>query len=107
MMHARTSNVEAAKLLLKHGAKVKCASSWRGQTALMWAAAEAQPDMVKLLVRMAPTLTRVRAVNDWERQVTAEPRKQARPPVVSRHCCTRRAAVVWNVRSCCSTVART
>jgi uncharacterized protein len=79
MIIARTSNVEAAKVLLKAGAKVNAREQWRQQTALMWAAAEAQPAMVKLLLKQGADVNARSKVNDWERQVTAEPRKQARP----------------------------
>jgi ankyrin repeat protein len=79
MIIARTSNVEAAKLLLKAGAKVDAREQWREQTALMWAAAEAQPAMVKLLIQQGADVNARSKVNEWERQVTAEPRKQARP----------------------------
>ena len=79
MVVARTSNVEAAQLLLKRGAKVDVREKWRGQTALMWAAAEGQPAMVKLLIAHGADVNARSTVNDWERQVTAEPRKQARP----------------------------
>jgi ankyrin repeat protein len=79
MILARTSNVEAAKLLLKRGAKVDVRERWRGQTALMWAAAEAQPAMVKLLLDHDADVNARSNVNQWERQVTAEPRMQARP----------------------------
>jgi ankyrin repeat protein len=79
MILARSSNVEAAQLLLKAGADVNRREQWRGQTALMWAAAEGQPEMVKLLVKHGAEVDARSAVNDWERQVTAEPRMQARP----------------------------
>jgi ankyrin repeat protein len=79
MILARTSNVEAAKLLLKRGAQVNRRETWRGQSALMWAAAEGQPAMVKLLVEHGADVNARSSVNEWERQVTAEPRKQARP----------------------------
>jgi uncharacterized protein len=79
MIIARTSNVEAARLLLKRGAKVNTREKWRGQTALMWAAAEAQPAMVKLLIERGAEVNGRSQVHEWERQVTAEPRKQARP----------------------------
>jgi ankyrin repeat protein len=79
MVIARTSNVDAARLLLSKGAKINAVEQWRGQTALMWAAAEAQPAMVKLLVEHGAEVNARSKVNDWERQVTAEPRMQARP----------------------------
>ena len=79
MVLARTSNVEAAKLLLKHKANVNQRESWRNQTALMWAAAEGQPAMVKLLIENGADVNARSRENNFERQVTAEPRKQARP----------------------------
>ncbi len=79
MIIARTSNVEAAKLLIGKHAKVNAVEQWRGQTPLMWAAAEAQPAMVKLLVEHGAQVDARSKVNHWERQVTAEPRMQARP----------------------------
>jgi uncharacterized protein len=79
MILAQTSNVEAAKLLLKHGANVNAREKWREQTPLMWAAAEAQPQMVKLLISYGADVNARSLVNEWPRQVTAEPRMQARP----------------------------
>jgi ankyrin repeat protein len=79
MVIARTSNVEAAKLLLKRGARVNEHEDWRGQTPLMWAAAEGQPPMVKLLIEHGADVNARSKVTEWERQVTAEPRMQARP----------------------------
>ena len=79
MVIARTSNVDAARLLLDRGAKVNTREKWHGQTALMWAAAEAQPAMVRLLVQRGANVNERSDVYRWERQVTAEPRMQARP----------------------------
>jgi ankyrin repeat protein len=79
MVLARTSNVEAAKLLLKKKANVDAVEKWHGQTALMWAAAQEQPEMVKLLVKHGADVNARSTVNNWQRQVTAEPRAQARP----------------------------
>ena len=79
MIIARTSNVEAAKSLLSRGAKVNAAEKWRDQTALMWAAAEGQPAMVKLLIDAGADVDARSRVNNWERQVTAEARAIARP----------------------------
>ena len=79
MVLARTSNIGAAKALLKHKANVNAVEQWRGQTALMWAAAQSQPEMVKLLVKHGAKVNARSVVNNWQRQVTAEPRAQARP----------------------------
>ncbi len=79
MVVARTSNVDAAQLLLKRGADVNAKEAWRGQTALMWAVAQSQPAMVALLVKRGAEVNVRSVVNDWERQVTSEPRFQARP----------------------------
>jgi ankyrin repeat protein len=38
------------KALLDHGAQINVAEEWRGQTPLMWAAAEGHTDVVKLLI---------------------------------------------------------
>ncbi len=58
MITARTSNLEVAKLLLDRGANVNTREQWRGQTALMWAAAENQPEMVRLLIKHHATRER-------------------------------------------------
>jgi ankyrin repeat protein len=79
MIVSRTSNVEAARLLLKRGAAVNVREKWRQQSPLMWAAAEGQPAMVKLLLEHRAEFNARSRENQWERQVTAEPRMQARP----------------------------
>ena len=78
MVIARTRNVAAATELLRRGAKVDQVERWHGQTALMWAAAESQPDMVKLLIKHGANVNARSKLNDWERMVTAEPRAQMR-----------------------------
>jgi len=79
MVIARTGNLAAAQLLIRHGANVNARETWRGQTALHWAAARRQPAMVRLLLR-AHADPNVRSYFDtFQRQVTAEPRVQARP----------------------------
>jgi uncharacterized protein len=80
MLVARAGNVEAAKLLLKRGANVNAREDFRGQTALIWAAAESQPEMVKLLVGAHADVNARSLINTNRRQVTGEPRAQARPP---------------------------
>jgi ankyrin repeat protein len=50
MTAARAGNVDAVKILLEHGADVNARENYKGQTALMWAAAERHPEVVKLLM---------------------------------------------------------
>jgi ankyrin len=79
MIVARTGRVDAAQMLLRHGARVNAVEKWRGQTALMWAAAQGQADMVKTLVAAGADVNARSIVNNWQRQVTAEPRAIYRP----------------------------
>jgi len=79
MIVARTSNVQVAKLLLDKAANVNARERWRGQTALMWAAAEGQPTMVRFLVRHHAEVDARSYLTNFERQVSSEPRMQARP----------------------------
>lgn len=79
MILARTDNVEAARFLIRHGANVNARERLRGQTALDWAAARSEPEMVKLLLRYHAN-PNLRSFYDTDRrQVTSEPRIQARP----------------------------
>ena len=79
MVVARTGSVEAARVLITHGAKVNAVERWRGQTALMWAVAQGQPAMVRELIARGAQVNARSTVNDWSRQVTAEPRAIYRP----------------------------
>ncbi len=79
MIIARTSNLGVARLLLDHGANVNARERWHGQTALMWAAAEDQPAMVRLLLKHHARVDERSNLTNFERQVTSEPRMQARP----------------------------
>ncbi|HTV78840.1 MAG TPA: ankyrin repeat domain-containing protein [Steroidobacteraceae bacterium] len=80
MLVARAGNVPVAKLLLRHGANVNAQENFRGQTALIWAAAQSQPEMVKLLIGAHADVNARSLINTGRRQVTGEPRAQARPP---------------------------
>jgi ankyrin len=79
MVVARTSRVDAARLLIQRGANVNAVEKWRGQTALMWATAQKQPEMVQELIAQGAQVNARSMVNDWQRQVTAEPRAIYRP----------------------------
>jgi ankyrin repeat protein len=74
MIVARTGNVEAAGLLLNAGADVNAIERWGGQSALMWAVAQRQPDMVRLLIAKGANLNARGAVRQWDRKVIQEPR---------------------------------
>ncbi len=80
MTVARTGSVPAAKVLLAHGAKVDARETWHGETALMWAAAQQHPEMVKALIDAGADVNAMSTVVKWERQVTAEPRDKWLPP---------------------------
>jgi len=79
MAVARTGNVESARLLISHGANVNAHELWRGQTALMWAAAEGLPAMAKELIAHGADVNARSQTNNWERDVTAEPRRKYMP----------------------------
>lgn len=51
MTAARSGNAKAVLALLARGARVDAAEKWRGQDALMWAAAEGHTHVVDVLVR--------------------------------------------------------
>src|SRR5688572_17597413 len=71
---ARTGNVEAATLLIDAGADVNAIELWGEQSALMWAAAQKQPQMIKLLISRGADVNARGAVRNWERKVIREPR---------------------------------
>src|SRR5437868_4280711 len=50
MTCARTGSADAVRLLVEYGATVNAAEPKQNQTALMWAAAERHPDVVKALI---------------------------------------------------------
>ena len=74
MLVARTGHVDAAKLLLEHGAQVDAREQWGEQTALIWAAAQSQPQMVKFLLQHRADPNARSITRDWQRRVTAEGR---------------------------------
>jgi ankyrin repeat protein len=53
---ARTGSVAVIKVLLERGADVSAAEAFRGQTGLMWAAAEGHGEAVRLLVQSGASL---------------------------------------------------
>ncbi len=71
---ARTGNLDAAKALLKAGADVNAKEAWGGQSPLMWAAAQSQPEMIKLLLANGADVNARGMVREWQRKVIKEPR---------------------------------
>ena len=74
MAVARAGKVDAASRLLEAGADVNAKEEWGGQTALMWAAAQSQAEMVKLLASKGADLNARGVIRQWERKVITEPR---------------------------------
>lgn len=79
MVVARSNHVETAKLLLKHGADVNAIEQWKGQNAVIWAAAQSQPEMLKLLLEAGGDPNSRSMINPRERQISQERRFQWRP----------------------------
>lgn len=77
---ARTGNPAAVKVLLASGAAVDPVEAWRGQTPLMWAAAEGHTDVMKLLIEAGADVNARSRIIHWERQRTDEPRDKWLPP---------------------------
>src|SRR5690606_19770952 len=74
MLVARTGNVDAARLLVEHGATVDAREQWGQQTALMWAAARRHPAMMDFLIEQGADLNARSAHRDYKRHVTKEGR---------------------------------
>jgi ankyrin repeat protein len=80
MTASRTGNPDAVRVLLEHGARVDARENWHGQTALMWAAAQCHPAVVRELVKHGADVNERSTEEQWQRQVTAEPREKWLPP---------------------------
>ena len=74
MAVARTGRVDAARMLIEAKADINATEQWGGQSALMWAAAQRQAAMVKLLINHDANVNARGAVRDWQRRITAETR---------------------------------
>ncbi len=74
MAVARSGKIDAAKRLLDAGADVNAKEAWGGQSAIMWAAAQSQPEMVKLLASRGADVNDHGMIHQWERKVITEPR---------------------------------
>jgi ankyrin repeat protein len=74
MAAARSGKVDAARALLAAGADINAKESWGGQSAIMWASALCQDNMVKFLASKDANLNDHGRVNQWERKIIQEPR---------------------------------
>ena len=74
MAVARSGHVEAARRLLAAGADINVKEAFGGQSALMWAAAQSQAEMVGFLASHGADLNARGVVHQWERKVITEPR---------------------------------
>jgi ankyrin repeat protein len=77
---ARTGKPAAVKALVASGAVVDTVENWRGQTPLMWAAAEGHADAMKVLIEAGADVNARSSIIAWERQRTEEPRDKWLPP---------------------------
>jgi ankyrin repeat protein len=80
MTVARGGHVDAAKALLAHGATVDAREMWHGQTALMWATAQGHAALMRELIAHGADVNARSSQEEWERQITAEPRDKWLPP---------------------------
>jgi uncharacterized protein len=80
MIIARTSDGAAARLLLEKGANPNVKESQRGQTALMWAAANSQAGVMRELLAHGAEVDTQSAFDLMTPLVSSEPRAQPRPP---------------------------
>ena len=64
MAAARTGNVDVIRLLIARGAHMDAQEDWRGQTALMWAAAEDHPSAVHTLAELGADIDQ-RSSGGW------------------------------------------
>jgi ankyrin repeat protein len=65
MLAARSGSEPGVRALLSAGARVDERDEWHGETALMWAAGENHPDVVRLLVEHSAELEAVSTVFKW------------------------------------------
>jgi ankyrin repeat protein len=79
MLAARVGKLEVAKLLVERGADVNAKEAWRDQTALIWAVDGNFPEIAELLIDNGADVNVRASANEWDSQITSEPRAQYRP----------------------------
>ena len=79
MLAADIGALDVAKLLVERGADVNAKEAWRDQTALMWAVDGNYPELTQFLIDSGADVNVRASANDWDSQITSEPRAQYRP----------------------------
>jgi ankyrin repeat protein len=79
MLAARIGSLDLARLLVERGADVNAKETWRDQTALIWAVDNNFPELTQFLIDSGADVNARASANDWDSQITAEPRAQYRP----------------------------
>jgi ankyrin repeat protein len=79
MLAARVGALAIARLLVERGADVNAKEAWRDQTALMWAVDGNYPELAQFLIEHGADVNARASANDWDSQITSEPRAQYRP----------------------------
>ncbi len=74
MVVARNGAVDTAEVLLDAGADINATEAWGGQSALMWASARSQADMVRFLAGRGADLDARGVIRQWDRKTITEPR---------------------------------
>ena len=77
---AHAGNTAGVSVLIAAGASVDPGDNWRGQTPLMWAAAERHPETMQVLIKAGADVDARSTIIEWERQRTDEPRDKWLPP---------------------------
>ena len=79
MLAASSGALDVARLLVERGADVNAAEAWRGQTSLMWAVDGSYAELAQFLIDRGANVYARAFKNDWDSQITSEPRAQYRP----------------------------
>ena len=107
MLAARVGALDIAKLLVERGADVNAKEAWRDQTALMWAVDGNFPELTQFLIDNGADVNVRASANDWDSQITSEPRAQYRPVGGLTVLCTPRARAARAACARCSRPAPT
>jgi ankyrin repeat protein len=79
MLAAHIGALDIAKLLVERGADVNAKEAWRDQTALIWAVDGNFPELTQFLIDNGADVNVRASANEWDSQITSEPRAQYRP----------------------------